>query len=187
MIRNEILEEDNPNADIRIFDTMKFSAYCTGVAVYAAELLAAGESVDGVLEKCHEFINQWEVYILVDSLKYLEMGGRITKTSAIVGSLLDIKPVLTIRDGLIVPIEKLRGKKNLYKKLINLIRDNPDFDPVPNEFMIVQSNEEYGEEMRDLLKEEFGIEDVKYYLEFGPVIGTHIGPGTLAVLFRIKK
>ena len=73
------------------------------------------------------------------------------------------------------------------KKLINLIRENPDFDPEPNEFMIVQSNEEYGEEMRALLKEEFGIDDVKYYLEFGPVIGTHIGPGTLAVLFRIKN
>lgn len=187
MIRNEILENDNPNADIRIFDTMKFSAYITGVAIYAKQLLDGGMSVDDVLVKCQEYIDSWEVYILVDTLKYLEKGGRITKTSAIVGSLLDIKPVLTIRNGLIEPVEKIRGRKKLYKKLIDLIRENPKFDENTGEFMIVESNKDYANEMLELLKEEFGIEDVKYNLEFGPVIGTHIGPGTLAVLFRIKK
>lgn len=187
MIRNEILENDNPNADIRIFDTMKFSAYITGVAIYAKQLLDGGMSVDDVLVKCQEYIDSWEVYILVDTLKYLEKGGRITKTSAIVGSLLDIKPVLTIRNGLIEPVEKIRGRKKLYKKLIDLIRENPKFDENTGEFMIVESNKDYANEMLELLKEEFGIEDVKYNLEFGTVIGTHIGPGTLAVLFRIKK
>lgn len=186
MIRNEILESDNPNADIRIIDTKRFSVFETLAAIRTKELLDSGETVDNAIKQAMEYMESWEVYILVDTLKYLEKGGRITKTSAIVGTLLDIKPVLTIRNGLIEPVEKIRGRKRLYKKLVELIRANPAFDNGSGEFIIVQSNKEYGEEMRALLKEEFGIADVKDYVSMGPVIGTHIGPGTLAVLFRLK-
>lgn len=186
MIRNEIMEEDNPNADIRIFDTQTFSIYISATALYAKELLDGGMDIDEVLEKCREYIDSWQCYILVDTLKYLEKGGRITKTSAIVGSLLDIKPVLTIKNGLIEPVEKLRGNKKLFKKLINLVRENPDFDDEKCEFMIGHSNDEYGQEVKALIKEEFGV-DIKGYFELGPIIGTHIGPGTLGVLFRLKK
>ncbi len=185
MIKNEILEE-NPDADIRIFDTQTFSVYISATALYAKELLDGGMDIDEVLEKCREYINSWQCYILVDTLKYLEKGGRITKTSAIVGSLLDIKPVLSIKNGLIEPVEKLRGNKKLFKKLINLIRENPDFDDEKCEFMIGHSNIEYCNEVKDLIKDEFDV-DVKEYFELGPIVGTHIGPGTLGVLFRLKK
>ena len=150
-------------------------------------MLDKGASVDDAIKAGVEYMQSWDVYILVDTLKYLEKGGRITKTSAIVGTLLDIKPVLTIRNGLIEPVDKIRGRKKLYKKLIELIKENPDFDSNNLEFAIVQSNKEYGEEMRDLLKSEFGIDDVLHFVEMGPIVGTHIGPGTLAVLFRLKK
>ena len=185
MIKNEILEE-NPNADIRLFDTKTFSIYISATALYAKELLDGGMDVDTVLEKCREYIESWQCYILVDTLKYLEKGGRITKTSAILGGLLDIKPVLTIKNGLIEPVEKLRGNKKLFKKLINLIRENPDFDDEKCEFMLAHSNDEYGQEMKALIEEEFAV-DVKEYLELGPIVGTHIGPGTLGVLFRLKR
>lgn len=187
MIRNEILEEDNPNADIRIVDTMKFSVYISMAALYAKELLDMGENVDDVIKKCHEYMESWEAYILVDTLKYLEKGGRIKKSSAILGSLLDIKPVLAIRDGLIENIEKIRGRKKIYKKLIELVREHPDFDEDAGEFVVAHSSKEYCEELIENLKDEFGIDDVKVTCELGPVVGTHIGPGTVAVLFRIKK
>ena len=185
MIRNEILEE-NPAADIRLFDTGTFSIYISATALYAKELLDGGMAIDEVLQKCREYIESWQCYILVDTLKYLEKGGRITKTSAIVGSLLDIKPVLTVKNGLIEPVEKLRGSKKLFKKLLGLIRENPDLDDEKCEFMVAHSNDDYGQEMKALIKEEFGVE-VKNYFELGPIIGTHIGPGTLGVLFRLKK
>lgn len=186
MIVNDIKENDNPNADIRIVDTMKFSAYISMAAWRAAELAEQGLSADEIIEKSLEYMNEWQVYILVDSLKYLEKGGRITKTSAIVGTLLDIKPVLTINNGLIEPLEKIRGKKKVFKKLLELIKENPEFDSEKNEFVIVQSNEEYAKNVRELINEEFNAEPIHEF-EFGPVVGTHIGPGTLAVLFRLKK
>ena len=85
------------------------------------------------------------------------------------------------------PVEKIRGRKKLYKKLIELVRENPDFDDEKKEFIVVHSNEAYGEELRALLIEEFDLDDVSGYVELGPIIGTHIGPGTIAVLFRMKR
>ena len=186
MIKNEILEDDNPNADIRIVDTETFSIFISIAALHAKKLLDDGADVDKAIEESIEYMNSFQCYILVDTLKYLEKGGRITKTSAIVGSLLDIKPVLTINNGLIEPVEKLRGSKKVFKKLLKLIRENPDFDEESDTFMVAHSKEEYGQEMKALIKEEFGV-DILHYFELGPIVGTHIGPGTLGVLFKLKK
>ncbi len=185
MVAEEIKEE-NPNADIRVIDTMRFSAYISLAAYRAVELLEAGESADTIIEKSLEYMNEWQAYILVDTLKYLEKGGRITKTSAIVGTLLDIKPVLTVNDGLIEPLEKLRGKKKLFKKLIELMKENPNFDDEKKEIIVVHSDDSYCAETKALLEEEFDKPALMEF-KFGPVVGTHIGPGVLALLFRLKK
>ncbi|MDD6213578.1 MAG: DegV family protein [Firmicutes bacterium] len=178
--------EENPDADIRIIDTMSFSVYICDTAIHLRKLLREGVGLDEALEKCNEYINSWYCYILVDTLKYLEKGGRITKTALIVGSILDIKPVLTVANGLIEPLEKIRGKKKIYNKLIDLIKENPEFDDEKKEFIVIDSKKEYGDKLTEILKEEFGIEDIYMRSEFGPIVGTHIGEGALAVLFRKK-
>lgn len=180
----EQIREENPALDIRIVDTMKYSLYITAGAIHARQLLDEGAGIDEAIARSEAYMESWEVYILVDSLHYLEKGGRITKTTAIIGTLLDIKPVLTIRDGLIEPLEKIRGKKKIYEKLIALIKENPEFDGEKKEFMIVHSDAEAGQKLREAVKTEFGIEDVYIFSEFGPIVGTHIGPGALAVIFR---
>lgn len=181
----QILEE-NPDRDIRIVDTMSFSVFIAETAILFKKLIDGGMDVDEALSKCMKFIEYHDAYVLVDDLKYLEMGGRITKTAAIVGGILDIKPVLGIRNGLVEPLEKLRGKKKLYNKLCELIRENPEFDQVSNEFYIVDSNSEYGDKMIEALKDEFGIDSVVRRYQIGPIIGTHIGDGAIGVMFRKK-
>ncbi len=185
MIAKE-LKEEYPETDIRVFDTESFSVYVADAAIYAAQLAKEGAEADEIIEKCRERLNYWEVYLLVDDLNYLEKVGRITKTAAIVGSLLDIKPVLTIRNGLIEPLLKLRGKKKMLKKLIGLIKEDASFDPINPEFIVVHSDEDYAAETISLLEEEFGQGVIYMKSEFGPIIGTHTGPGALAVLFRKK-
>ena len=187
MIVDEIKENDNPNADIRIVDTMSYSVYIAATAVYAAQLARENTEVDEILRKCDEYIKSWEVYLLVDSLKYLERGGRIKKTTAIVGALLDIKPVLSVRDGLIEAVDKLRGKKKVMKKLLELVKNNPDFDAERKEFIVVHSDINAGKALVDALKEEFGDITLTMFSEFGPIVGTHTGPGCYAVLFRKKQ
>ncbi len=185
MIVNEIKEE-NPNADIRIVDTERFSAFISRGAIVAAELADEGKSADDVIAAAKAEMDSWQAYILVDSLSYLEKGGRINKASAIIGTLLDIKPVLTVNNGLIEPLEKLRGKKKVFKKLVELIGENPLFDGEKKEFIVVQSNRDYADQTIEAIKDEFSVDVFEEY-EIGPIVGTHIGPGTLGVLFRLKK
>lgn len=186
MIKNEI-QSENPNADIHIVDSMKYSLYITAAAVKASQLAQEGYSVEHIITECIKELESWDVMLLVDNLKYLEKGGRINKATAIVGSLLDIKPVLSIKDGLIENTDKMRGKKKILEKLINLMKDSPNFNSISPEFMIVQSDEEKGNTLSELLKDEFGDDTVKIHSEFGPIIGTHTGPGSVAVIYKIKN
>lgn len=182
----EMIKEENPDCDIRIVDTMTFSAYIGETAIKFRELLNEGNSVDTALSEALKMLSYYEVYILVDSLKFLEKGGRIKKTAAIVGELLEIKPVLGIRDGLIEPIEKIRGRKKMIKKLLDLIEESQEFDGSNKEFIIVESNKDYGDEAQSLILEKFEGAKINRRYEFGPVIGTHIGNNALAILFRKK-
>ena len=183
----EIIMEENPSSDVRIVDTMTFSAYIGETAIKFRELLNCGKDVDTALSEALKMLDYYEVYILVDSLKFLQKGGRIKKTAAIVGELLEIKPVLGIRDGLIEPIEKIRGKKKMIKKLLDLIEESPEFDSENKEFIIVESSKEYGDEAEVLISEKFEDAKINRRYEFGPIIGTHIGSGALAILFRRKE
>lgn len=183
----ELIMGENPDFDIKIVDSMSFSVFIGEIAVRLRTFLRDGMELDAAINEALKFNKNHEVYLLVDTLKYLEKGGRITKTTAIVGGLLDIKPVLTIRDGLIEPLDKIRGKKKIYNKLIDLIRENPDFDDEAKEFYIIDSNTEYGDKLEEVLKEEFGIEKPVRRYEFGPIVGTHTGSGAVAVIFKKKE
>lgn len=185
MVKNDILEE-NPEADIHIVDTQKFSLYIAQTAVHAAEMAKDGKTVDEIIAECEGYIKKWRAYLLVDTLKYLEKGGRLSKTAAFVGTMLDIKPILTIEHGLVENMDKLRGKKKLLDKLIAKIKDDPDFDTDNPRFLIVQSDEERGSEACEKLRGEFGDDCITMYGEFGPLIGTHVGKGAIAIIPAIK-
>lgn len=185
MVRDQILDDDNPDADIRIIDSMKYSLYLTSAAVKAAEMAQSGASADDIVAACeHEFAS-WDVVLLVDTLEYLEKGGRINKAAAVIGSLLDIKPVLNIQDGIIGSVAKLRGKKRLISKLVDMALEDERFDADKKEVMIVHSDADKLAEMTEILSDEYGIQPV-LVSEFGPIVGTHTGPGTIALIYRIK-
>ncbi len=187
MLSRELMEE-NPEFDIRVVDTRKFSVYIAEAAVHAAEMAAAGKSVDEIVEECSKYVLQWKCFLLVDTLKYLEKGGRLSKIAAFIGSLLDIKPVLGIEGGLVVNSDKLRGKKKLMDKLIAKIEEDEDFiECDKKEFLVVQSDDEKGKEVCEKLKDLYGDDCIKMYGEFGPLIGTHVGRGAYAVLCRVNR
>jgi DegV family protein with EDD domain len=185
LIARELMEEE-PSFDIRVVDTRKYSLYIAQTAVHAVEMVNEGKSVDEIVEECTHYVLSWRCYLLVDTLKYLEKGGRLSKTAAFVGSLLDIKPILGIEEGLVVNTDKLRGKKKLVNKLLEKISEDEDVIACKNkEFVVVQSDDEKGAEVCEKLREEYGEDCVKMYGEFGPLIGTHVGKGAYAVLCRV--
>lgn len=185
LVANEIME-DMPGKTVKIVDSGTFSVYIANIALCAASLAKNGESVDAIIEKSLETVKNWGVYLLVDDLDYLQRGGRITKTTAIVGSLLEIKPVLGINDGLIEPCGKLRGKKKVFAKLVELVEETEDFDSENPTFMLVHSSEEQVMELKEKVADSFGEDSIKRIVEFGPIIGTHTGPGAVAILYKKK-
>lgn len=185
LVRNEIIEE-NPDADFHIVDTQTFSLYIAQTAVHAAQMAQEGKKVESIIDECEEYVRKWRAYLLVDTLKYLEKGGRLSRAAAFVGTMLDIKPILTIEHGLVESMDKLRGKKRLLDKLIEKIQDDPDFDEDNPKFLVVQSDEEKGEEALEKLRDEFGEDCIEMYGEFGPLIGTHVGRGAIAIIPKIK-
>ncbi|MBQ7574470.1 MAG: DegV family protein [Clostridia bacterium] len=185
LVRDEILEE-YPEADIHIVDSEKFSLYITSGAVEAAKAAEDGKSVDEVIDIFLKEEKKWRCYLLVDTLEYLKKGGRVSKATAFVGGLLDIKPILTIEHGLVESMDKLRGNKKLITKLIDKIKDDPDFDSENPEFLVVQSDEEKGQKVIAELEDEFDEGCVRIYSEFGPIVGTHVGRGAFAIICKIK-
>lgn len=184
LVKSEI-EEKNPNADFHIVDSQKFSLYIAQTAVHAAQMAKDGKSVDEIITECEKYIKTWRCYLLVDTLKYLEKGGRLSKAAAFVGTMLDIKPILTIEHGLVESLDKLRGKKKLLDKLIAKIQDDSDFDAENPKFLIVHSDEDKGREACEKLRDEYGEDCIEMYGEFGPLIGTHVGRGAIAILVKI--
>ena len=184
MVADEIKEEYN-EADIRIVDTLNFSVFIAYAAIKAKQMINDGiENVDEIIEKSLEDMNKWKAYFLVDDMMYLEKGGRINKTTAVFGSLLDIKPLLTIKDGLVAFEDKLRGKKKIVDKLISKMEEDEEFDFNAKRFLIVHSNPEAAEELKEKLTENYGTESVEMFSEVGPIVGTHTGAGVIGLLFR---
>lgn len=182
----EEIKEENPDLDIRIVDTENFSLHIAQAAICAAELAKEDLDVDEIIKRSLERLNSFKAYLLVDDMKYLEKGGRIKKSTAVVGSLLDIKPILTIKDGLVAFEDKLRGKKKVLDKLIAKMEEDESFDEKRAEFMVIHSDAEAGEELKEKLEENYGEGCVTLVSEFGPIVGTHVGRGAAAVLFGIK-
>ncbi len=183
LISRELMEE-NPEFDIRVVDTQSFS-YFIGIAVEkAVELEKQGLSADEIIEKSLEHMQKYDVFFVVDDLSYLQKGGRIKKTTAVIGAMLDIKPVLSVRDGLIESITTIRGKKKVCKKLIDLLEETEGFNPETTDFYVLHSGIESADEVSEILTERYGEGKLNRVIELGAIIGTHTGPGVKAIVFK---
>jgi DegV family protein with EDD domain len=119
---------------------------------------------------------------LVDTLEYLQKGGRIGKASALFGSLLNIKPILSIsREGEVFPIDKVRGKNKAIGRLFELIQQKvPSGSPVSVGIMHADNLIE-GEKLLKKVEELYDVRE-KVITTVGPVVGTHAGPKTVAIV-----
>lgn len=150
------------------------------VTKVAAESVAQGKSFEQVLEDIDSAIEKMKIYVLVDTLKYLEKGGRIGKARALAGSLLSVKPILTMDDGEIVDKEKVRTRKKAILEIIDLVKKHKEYYGSIR-FVISHSMAlEEAYKLDDSLYAELGVRS-EFISEVGSVVGTHIGPGALFI------
>lgn len=170
-------------ANIAVVDS-KSASYGIGLMVVeAAKAAEAGQSAEQILALLERLRKEMRIYFLVDTLEFLQKGGRIAKAAALFGSLLNIKPILTIDDeGEVSSVDKVRGHKKAVSRIIELLK--ADFGDRAIDMTVAHAGSpETAEEFSRQLQEYFRIAEMTY-TDVGPVIGTHAGPGTIAAFAR---
>ncbi|OGJ72141.1 EDD domain protein [Candidatus Peribacteria bacterium RIFOXYA1_FULL_56_14] len=165
---------------ITIIDS-KTACYGIGVLVVAAaEAVNQGAEKAEVLNLIASMRSETGLFFLVDTLEFLQKGGRIGKAAALFGTLLQIKPILTIdRDGEVAAVDKVRGQRKAMMHIIQLLKQQ--FADVPVKLAIAHAQaEQTAQELAALMDQHFEVKDV-LYSSIGSVIGTHVGPGTVAI------
>lgn len=166
---------------VTVIDSRSASYGYGMMVVKAAEMARQGAKHDEIVAEIGRLRKEMRLYFLVDTLEYLQRGGRIGKAAALFGTLLNIKPILTIGDdGVIYPVDKVRGQKKAFARITELIET--DFGTGPIELMIVDTpgDTEVADALTEVLKSRF---DVRRFhrSEVGSVIGAHAGPGTVGL------
>lgn len=178
------LAEEYPDRTILAVDTLAASLGQGLLVWYAATKAREGASITEVrdwLEQNKLHLAHW---FTVDDLMFLFRGGRVSKTSAWAGTLLNIKPVMHVDDeGRLVPLEKVRGRRKSLKALVDHMGASA-LQPVAEQTVFITHGDcrEDAELVAQMVRERFGVRDIVInYVD--PVIGAHSGPGTMALFF----
>jgi|LSQX01.3.fsa_nt_gb DegV family protein with EDD domain len=153
------------------------------VAVTAAEGVRDGKDLDTILADVQHTIDSLQVYFVVDTLEYLKKNGRIGLASALVGTLLNIKPILTLVDGQVAPFEKIRGKAKALKRIQELVEEFRGKFPDQKIRAALSHAENPAEAVRlaQVLSELLPLDGEVLLGEIGSTIGVHTGPGVVAL------
>lgn len=178
------LREEFPERKLYVVDTLAASGGQGLLVWYAVQHARAGETIDQVRDWVEENKLHLAHWFTVDDLMFLFRGGRVSKTAAWAGTLLNIKPVLHVDDeGHLIPMEKVRGRK----KSLNAVIDHMEksaITPIDEQMVFITHGDciEDAEYVAAQVKERFGVKEVVInYVD--PVIGAHSGPGTMALFF----
>ena len=177
-----LLADDIEDMQIVVIDTLNIAIASGFVALYAAEQIEAGLPFEEVVSKTQAAVKQSTILFGVGTLEYLMKGGRIGKVSGILGSALNIKPIISCNeDGIYDTVAKVRGRKQSIQKLIDMTREK--LGQHKNYYLSICHGDAYEEMlvMKDQLKDL--VAGAKIYAEgqISPVLGVHTGPGLLGI------
>lgn len=182
LAKTELLEE-YPGFDLTIIDS-KCASLGFGLAVEKALMMVQQNlPKKTIVEAIQFYCNNMEHIFTVETLEYLYKGGRLSRTSAIAGGLLDIKPIIEINDnGALVAIEKVRGRVKSLKRLVEIVGER-GVDLADQTIGLVHGDDRQTlEAVKEMLTEKYGC---KHFLEsfVGCAIGAHTGPGIIGIIF----
>jgi DegV family protein with EDD domain len=179
----QVAAQDFPTADIRIIDTRLVASPLAALVQCAAEWAAQGLDADTIEARLREMMARGRIYFMVATLEYLAKGGRIGGAAALVGSVLQIKPLLTICDGKVDVLEKERTHRRAVERLQELVVTQ--IRPQGGYLSVLQAGvPEQGQALANSLQARLGLAEVPIY-DMPPAIVTHGGPGILGAGFFV--
>lgn len=181
-----VAAQDFPKADIRVIDTKLIAAGLGAVVKQAVKWANAGLSPEAVIENIEEMSARHRVFFVVDTLEYLYRGGRIGAAKALFGSLLQVKPILTLKDGHTEPFESQRTAKRALARLKEVVLSNCPRDPQAHLGIMHGDAEDLARSIAAELGGILGIPvpDIPVY-DLTPAILTHSGPGVIGITYFV--
>lgn len=180
-----VMKEDYPDFNIEVVDTLSGTLGEGLVLHMAVELKKEGKSMEEVAQALRELIPHVNTILTVDDLDTLYRGGRLSKTSAVVGGVIGIKPIITINaEGKLAATGKARGRKKAFNILLETMENNMGSYKDKQVFIGIAHGdaEEDALVLKKMIEEKFGIN--KFVIEpIGPSIGAHTGPGAIGLVF----
>lgn len=186
IVKEQIEDELGHESNIIILDSEKYSMLFGKDVVKMAALASNDASLEEIMEVFEKGKKTGDAYFTLDSLKHLQKGGRIKATTAVIGGLLGIKPILTINDGLVENIGKERGLQKSLNKIVSMTAEVYDTVNRPKIWLANGYADESCETVIGLLKEKLGDVEIEMY-DLGCIIGTHTGPGVIGIIFDRKE
>lgn len=184
-IAKEIVEGENL-IKVHLVDSMNLSYGTAFAAIQGAKALQNGADGKTVAKTIKEVVDSSKSYFTVETLEYLKKGGRIKTTTAIIGGVLDIRPILVVKDGLVDSADKVRGSKKVIQKLVSMVKTEITNANDCTIITLSGDADAQSELLGKSIEEEIGVKVLKR-AQVGATIGAHAGPGVLGICFLPKK
>ncbi len=178
----ETAAQDFPGMDIRIIDTLSVSCNLGSMVLLADDLAKAGKSPEQIVHAIQELIPRGRIYFVVDTLEYLAKGGRIGPAKALLGELIQIKPILMLCDGQATPYEQPRTRRRSLARLAEIVESQCPKSDESRLAVLQVAAEEEAADLAANLKSRMNLREVPIF-QLPPAIVVHAGPGTMGVGF----
>lgn len=182
----EELREEFPDVDMEVVDTKGGSTGSGLIALQASKLAAAGKNFKTIVKQARQLAEHVEHIFTITDLNWLVRGGRISRSSGLIGSVLNIKPILHVNNGIIEVLKKVRGKRNALDQVVEIVSER--IKKFPDQIIGISHADDYETalELQKMLNEKF--KDAKFMInKIGSVLGAHIGIGGVGVFFLNEK
>ncbi|SRR5258708_4415159 len=170
------LPENIRKVPIEIIDTQTISGAMASAVLLAAQEARQGLSLKDIKAKVVDQLARTRILAVLDTLEYVKRGGRIGGAQAMLGNMLNFKPIISLKDGEVVPVERPRTRSKAYARVVQLISEMGKVESLS----IAESSEEVGQQLSEAVRAIYKNEIAIYKL--GAVLGAHTGPGTVALI-----
>lgn len=174
--------EEMPTRDIHVVDTLTCAMGLGLIVEDAARTAKDGGSPRDIVKQAELMKKKVYTLFAVDTLDYLFKGGRISGSKRLLGTALNIKPILHFKDGLIQQFSQARSKKKAYIRILDIVEERLDGNKMVEAVVMDVDAPLEGDQLAELLRKRFDPGRLER-AGVSPVVGTHVGPGTVAISF----
>lgn len=177
-----MMQELLPNLKIEVIDTLNVSLCQGWMVIEAARAILAGKTMSDIVGLVRSMIPITKMIQTADTLKYLYMGGRIGKAKRLVGSLLNIKPLIGMKEGIIVALGQARSRQQAYKKMVDMVESAVGYmGKIKIAYVHAAAREEV-ENIKIIVEDRLTCVE-SLVAELSPALGVHTGPGTTGICY----